>query len=256
MNGLQAHRVPYTTNRMLFLPLFLTFFLPLVLSVPSVTGASHFHAHHHLQARHHDRHGSSTSSPISPSSTSSVAAISAASNAIDPSTADTTVTPSTGGSNNNSSTGNNTANTAYLQTWMHSTGEVNYKSPVQPGNVRQSHLYSIQVASLGEGNGTYFDSFVYETIPRNGNGNILNPNDPTSITTDDDGITIEADINMTMAWTQFLYQSDVVVKIHRLDGFPANASSVSLRPSTLNYSTTASGGDVYIRTLRKGLASR
>ena len=102
------------------------------------------------------------------------------------------------------------------------------------------------MGSSTESDATFYDSFVYETIPRNGNGNILTPNDPSSTTTNDDGITIEADINMTMAWTQFLYQSDVVVKIHRLDGFQANASSVSIRPTTLQYTTTPSGGDIYI----------
>lgn len=161
------------------------------------------------------------------------------------SSADQTTIPIDNGSYNSS--GNNTASTSYLQTWWHNTGEINYKSAVQPGNVRQSHLYSVQVAAVSGANASYFDSFVYETIPRNGNGNILDPNDPSSTTTNDDGITIEADINMTMAWTQFLYQSDVVVKVHRLDGFQANASSaVSVRPSTLNYSIVASGGDIYI----------
>lgn len=37
-----------------------------------------------------------------------------------------------------------------LQTWWHNNGEVNYQSPVQEQNVRQSHIYSAWVKSNAE----------------------------------------------------------------------------------------------------------
>lgn len=42
---------------------------------------------------------------------------------------------------------NITATGLTLQTWWHDSGEVNYETPVQEGNVRQSHLYSTWVQS-------------------------------------------------------------------------------------------------------------
>ncbi|KKY23190.1 putative isopullulanase precursor [Phaeomoniella chlamydospora] len=139
---------------------------------------------------------------------------------------------------------NGTVNNSQLHTWWHSTGEMNTNTSVQPGNVRQSSLYSVQVSTVS--GATYYNSFVYESIPRNGNGNILTPNDPSSTTTNDDGITIEVDIGMSMAWSQFLYAEDVMVKVSRLDGHQANASDITVRPTTLGYTVTAQDGDIYI----------
>lgn len=81
-----------------------------------------------------------------------------------------------------------------------------------------------------------YQSFVYETIPRNGQGNIIVPGDPSSVTTNEDDITIEADIWITMAWTQFLYSTDVWVKIARnTNTTVANATSnVIVRPTHLD----------------------
>ncbi|KAF1355286.1 glycoside hydrolase [Delphinella strobiligena] len=137
-----------------------------------------------------------------------------------------------------------TVNNTVLQTWWHNTGEINTQTAVQPGNVRQSHLYSIQVTNADDQ--VYYDSFVYETIPRNGQGNILIPNDPSSTTTNSDGITIEAEIGMSMSWSSFLYSADVWVKVHRLDGFQIQADSVVIRPTNLNYTISADGGDYFI----------
>lgn len=53
-----------------------------------------------------------------------------------------------------SATQNTTITSATLQTWWHDTGEVNYQTPVQPGNVRQSHLYSAWAQSAADGNGS------------------------------------------------------------------------------------------------------
>jgi hypothetical protein len=49
---------------------------------------------------------------------------------------------------------NITANTPYLQTWWHDTGEINYQTVVQEGNVRQSHVYSASVKSTADSTGT------------------------------------------------------------------------------------------------------
>lgn len=92
-----------------------------------------------------------------------------------------------------------------------------------------------------------YNSFVYETIPRNGQGNIITPGDPDSVTDADDAITIESDIWITMAWTQFLYGADAWVKISRQDNHSSKASDVIIRPSTLNFKIKDdSEGNLYI----------
>jgi hypothetical protein len=141
------------------------------------------------------------------------------------------------------SNSNSTISNSRLQTWWHDSGEIT-RSPVQPASVRQSHLYSIQVANSVDQ--TYYDSFVYETIPRNGQGNILIPNDPTSTTTASDGITIEEAIGMTMSWTSFLYSADAWIKVHRLDGFSIQSDSFIIRPTSLNLTTSVANGDLFI----------
>ena len=140
---------------------------------------------------------------------------------------------------------NNTVDTDQLNTWWHSTGEVNTKTPVQWQNVRQSHLYSVQVATCMDG--PFYDSFVYESIPRGGKGNILDPYDPNSHTRNDDGVTIEPDVNITMAWSQFVHSTDAVVKISRIGEGPSNADDIVIRPTTLDYEITASNGEIYIQ---------
>ncbi|KAI4142631.1 MAG: hypothetical protein LQ340_007278 [Diploschistes diacapsis] len=149
---------------------------------------------------------------------------------------------------------NTTINDTFLQTWWHNTGEINTQTPVQAGNVRQSHLYSVQVGSSA--NGPFYDSFAYETIPRNGQGNILIPGDPYSTTDNDDGITIEPDVNITMAWSSFLYSSDAWVKVSRTDGSPANSSSVVIRPTNLDYDVADSNGDIVVHVPYTSFGSR
>ncbi|TGJ78978.1 hypothetical protein E0Z10_g9785 [Xylaria hypoxylon] len=144
--------------------------------------------------------------------------------------------------------GNETADIDSLKTWWHNTGETNYKTPVQGGNVRQSHVYLAWVKSTAESIDTYYNSFVYETIPRNGQGNIVIPGDPSSGTTTDDGVTIEAAVWITMAWTQFLYTSDAWVKISRR-GSTANvtAADVIIRPSNLGLEVIDDGeNNIYV----------
>ena len=151
----------------------------------------------------------------------------------------------------------NTAYTEQLQTWWHSSAEINTQSPVQPDNVRQSHLYSVQVGpSLS---GPFYDSFVYETIPRGGKGNILNPTDPNSVSDDGDGVTIEPSVGITMAWSQFIYSTDVYVKISR-DNFTSSAaldaSNIVIRPTTLQYDVSVQQGEVYIKVHYSAAGSR
>ena len=143
------------------------------------------------------------------------------------------------------SAGNNTVGSGVLQTWWHDTGEINTQTPVQPGNVRQSHLYSVQVGSSP--GGPFYDSFVYETIPRNGQGNVIIPGDQASATQNDDGITIEPSVNITMGWSSFLYSSDVWIKVRRTDGSATNASNVVIRPKTLDYQVIDSNGDITVQ---------
>ncbi|KAI0134661.1 dextranase precursor [Xylariales sp. AK1849] len=142
---------------------------------------------------------------------------------------------------------NTTSSTSNLQTWWHDNGEINYETPVNEGNVRQSHAYSVWAKSTADSIDTYYDTFVYETIPRNGQGNIIIPGDPSSTTTADDAVTIEADVWITMGWTEFLYNSDTWVKITRRGDNPSTAANVVIRPTNLGLTVTDDGaGNVYI----------
>lgn len=49
---------------------------------------------------------------------------------------------------------NNTCTSSNLQTWWHNTGEINYQTPVQEDNVRQSHVYTTWVKSTADPNET------------------------------------------------------------------------------------------------------
>ncbi|KAG9696778.1 Isopullulanase complexed with Isopanose, partial [Aureobasidium melanogenum] len=151
------------------------------------------------------------------------------------------------------SNSNNTINNDKLHTWWHDSG-VMTRSVLQPASVRQSDLYSIQVTSSVDQ--TYYDSFVYQTIPRNGQGNILTPNDPSSTTTASDGITIEETIGMTMSWTSFLYSADVWLKVHRLDNSSIQSDSFVIRPTNLNFTTSVSGGDLFILVSYNGQSKK
>lgn len=140
---------------------------------------------------------------------------------------------------------NRTASTPELNTWWHATGEINTKTPVEVNNVRQSHLYNVQVATTKRSH-DYYDSFVYETIPRNGNGQICLPGDLESLCDEWDQITLEVDVGITMAWTQFLYDSDVVVKVSRSNHRAISAKDVVIRPSNLDYKIKTKDGNALI----------
>lgn len=132
---------------------------------------------------------------------------------------------------------NHTATTESLNTWWHETGEVNTRRPVADGNVRQSHKYSVQVASVANAS-TFYDSFVYETIPRSGKAKLCCPNS-SNICDEDDQISIEDDIGVTMGWSQFLYGGDVVVKVARLDRAALSKDNITIRPTNLDFNVTA-----------------
>ncbi|KAJ5382554.1 hypothetical protein N7517_000465 [Penicillium concentricum] len=137
-----------------------------------------------------------------------------------------------------------TASGEDLQTWWHTTGVINTNSPVADESVRQSHKYSVQVST--DDDGTFYDSFVYETIPRSGKGKLCYPDKP-DICNDDDQIAVEADIGVTMGWTQFLYASDVVVKVTRLDGKAVSPDDVTIRPTNRKFTVTTSENAALIR---------
>ncbi|CEL10154.1 hypothetical protein ASPCAL13279 [Aspergillus calidoustus] len=141
---------------------------------------------------------------------------------------------------------------ADLCTWWHNSGEINTQTRVQPGNVRQSRRYLVQVRPAGSQE-DFRPSFVYESIPRNGNGRIYSPWDYPSPDTlganVDDGISIEPEVGINMAWSQFEYAKDVDVKILRRDGQSlGSASNVKIRPTSIGYSVTSSSdGGIIIR---------
>lgn len=142
--------------------------------------------------------------------------------------------------------GNRTADTPDLKTWWHNSGEINTETAVADENVRQSRLYSIQVASNGNAS-DYYDSFPYETIPRSGKGKLCHPDEPDSFCDEDDGITIEDAVGVSMAWTQFLYGADVVVKVSRPGGDPIEyASDVVIRPTNLDLPVKVEDGSALI----------
>jgi hypothetical protein len=147
--------------------------------------------------------------------------------------------------------GNRTVCNSQLRSWWHDNGEINTCSMVQVGNVRQSHKYLVQV-SIADAN-DFYDSFVYESIPRNGRGRLFSPWDPPDSNTlnseVDDGITIETSAGINMAWSQFEYSIDVDVRILTRNGSePPPPSGVKVRPTSIGYDIrSSSNGGIVIR---------
>ncbi|KAF5009132.1 hypothetical protein FDECE_4622 [Fusarium decemcellulare] len=144
----------------------------------------------------------------------------------------------------NSRSANSTADSDALKTWWHATGEINTKTAVRPENVRQSHLYNVQVAA-SSASSKFYDSFVYESIPRNGNGPLCKPG-TTDTSCSDDQITIEPDIGVDMAWTQYLASEETIVRITRTDGGSVDTSNVKIRPTNLKFNIMNDGDAVLI----------
>lgn len=131
-----------------------------------------------------------------------------------------------------------------LYTWWHDKSTINNETAVAADEVRRSRRYNVSVSLAGENQ--YQDSFVYESIPRNGNGKLLDPTVPGSEynLTDGDGISIEISQGINMAWSQFQYKKDVDVKITSVDGSELGpASNVVIRPTNLDFNVTSSSSD-------------
>ncbi|KAH7247350.1 glycoside hydrolase [Fusarium redolens] len=114
--------------------------------------------------------------------------------------------------------------------------KVNDYGPVPANEVRQSRKYSVSVRLAGKGQ--FQDSFVYESIPRNGNGKMYDPANPSReyALQDGDGITVGPDAKINMAWTQFEYSQDVEVRVKSTDNSKLGpASNVVIRPSQIKY---------------------
>ncbi|KAM0469472.1 hypothetical protein ACHAPX_010493 [Trichoderma viride] len=139
---------------------------------------------------------------------------------------------------------NSTSNTTELLTWWHNTGEINTQTPVQDSNVRQSHLFNIQVATSPAS--TFYNSFVYESIPRNGNGQICIPGDLSSYCNIDDQITIEPSIGVTMSWSQYVTSEDSVIRVSRTDSGSTAPDNVVIRPTTLGFNLESDGDSLLI----------
>ncbi|KAG5800688.1 hypothetical protein H9Q69_000247 [Fusarium xylarioides] len=123
-----------------------------------------------------------------------------------------------------------------VRTWWHENSVVNTNTSVAADEVRRSRRYNLSVSLAGEDD--FHDSFVYESIPRNGNGKMFDPAQPGKKydLADGDGITVEADEGINMAWTQFIYQKDVDVRIVTTDGSSIGpASNVVIRPADLGF---------------------
>ncbi|KAF5983649.1 Dextranase [Fusarium bulbicola] len=123
-----------------------------------------------------------------------------------------------------------------ITTWWHENSVVNTNTSVAADEVRRSRRYNVSVSIAGEDD--FHRSFVYESIPRNGNGKMFDPVQPRKEYdfADGDGITIEADEGINMAWTQFIYQKDVDVRIVTTDGSSIGpVSNVVIRPVDLGF---------------------
>jgi hypothetical protein len=96
------------------------------------------------------------------------------------------------------------------------------------------------------GSDSFFYSLVYEAIPRNGNGKILSPGDSDGTISGDDGISVELDEGINVAWTQFEYSQDVDVRILRRDG-QVVGDEVVLRPTVHSFESQHTAGALVIR---------
>lgn len=148
---------------------------------------------------------------------------------------------------------------ASLNTWWHDKHAINTNGRVAPDEVRRSRRYNVSVSPAGRED--FQDSFVYETIPRNGNGQMYDPAHPDGEQydlADGDGISVEIDEGINMAWTQFEYDEDVDVRIVSTDGSSLGpASNVIVRPTHIQYDIESPQTDtVIIRVLYNTSGSR
>ncbi|KAL7942257.1 glycoside hydrolase family 49 protein [Trichoderma barbatum] len=158
------------------------------------------------------------------------------------------------------SSGVQTASTRTLHTWWQEGGVKDSKrTRIYENKVRQSQAYRVEVRSAppaGTADAPWYDSFVYESIPRGGNGFFKTPVDspnPQQFAkgecNDGDGISeLEHNANLSMAWSQFEYDGDVEVKITPCNGLELN--QVTIRPAALHLEAKALSDAVFIRVPR------
>lgn len=133
---------------------------------------------------------------------------------------------------------------ADVYTWWHDKSSINTDTAVAADEVRRSRRYNVSVGVAGQDQ--YNDSFVYESIPRNGNGKLYDPAALLSTydLADGDGISLEIEEGINMAWSQFLYRKDVDVRIKSTDGSALGpVSNVVIRPENLNFEVTSTSLD-------------
>lgn len=134
-----------------------------------------------------------------------------------------------------------------LRTWWHEKSSVNTNGPVDPDEVRRARKYDVSVSLAGKDD--WQDSFVYETIPRNGNGRMYDPANPGQEynLADGDGITVETGAGINMAWTQFEYTQAVEVRITSKDGSQLGpTSNVVIRPTHISYEISSPDSNTVI----------
>ncbi|KAF3022520.1 hypothetical protein E8E14_011903 [Neopestalotiopsis sp. 37M] len=153
-----------------------------------------------------------------------------------------------------------TASTRLLHTWWQDGAvQDSSRTRVYENKVRQSQAYYVQVRATppaGTVDAPWYDSFVYESIPRAGNGFFKTPVDsqnPQEFTKeecpDGDGISqLEYNANLSMAWSQFEYDADVEVKITPANGLQLD--EVTIRPTALHLEAEVLPDAVVIRVPR------
>lgn len=145
-----------------------------------------------------------------------------------------------------------------VTTWWHDKSTVDAEHPAAPDEVRRSRLFNVSVSAADRDQ--FHPSFVYESIPRNGNGKMFDPAEPgiQYDLADGDGITIEEDAGVNMAWTQFQHRMDVDIRIVTTDGSALGpASNVVIRPIDLGFTVTSPRPDmVLIRVPFKASGAR
>ncbi|KAL2827986.1 glycoside hydrolase [Aspergillus cavernicola] len=88
--------------------------------------------------------------------------------------------------------------------------------------------------------------FLPRALPRNGYGKVMSPGDGDGSFSGDDGISIELDEGINMAWSQFEHSQDVNVRILRRDG-QAVDEEVIIRPTVHTFETQHVAGALVIR---------
>ncbi|RNJ55292.1 hypothetical protein D7B24_008813 [Verticillium nonalfalfae] len=134
-----------------------------------------------------------------------------------------------------------------VKTWWHHKSTIDIQRPAAPDEVRRSRRYEVSVSAASTGR--FQRSFVYESIPRNGNGKMFDPAQTGKEynLTDGDGVTVEIDAGISMAWTQFQYRRDVDVRIISSDGSALGpASNIVIRPVDLAFQVRSPQPDTVI----------